>query len=421
MVFAGFVLVMIPWEVRGALLSDNYKYPTPIAKILTVVGERYPSIGIVTPEPDKNDRPPSDRRNPDGAKKDETKKNDGRAAIQSGGFSFIANHLFHNLTTSALTLPNSAGYQSLRTLIKGENSVWTQTWDGRLGLGGSLSLLINLALVALGAAVCIQQRAWAGLFPVATFGAYQLANSLGRTSGGRYLVPVDWILVLFFCFGLFQVGQWVCAQMGIMRLVTVTRLGRGESETIGESSPRRLSLIASTCLFGLGLLMVLPDVTFKPEFIPQSREQLVERVLGYDLKGRDAYVLEFLKDPASIILEGRILYPRYYNVGGGEVPSMYPYRALDFPRIAFEFIGLGGLEDVIMAAPSPSSATKPALSFSFNAANAILLGCAERTHLEVFMLVFYDQPIPEVYTRQPDAPAHCPLPEPVCTVDGVCE
>ena len=103
---------------------------------------------------------------------------------------------------------------------------------------------------------------------------------------------------------------------------------------------------------------------------------------------------------------------------------MYPYRILDFPRIAFEFIGLNGLngmEDVIMAAPSPNSATKPVISFSFNAANAILLGCKDRVHVDVILLVFYEQPIPEVYSRQPDAPAHCPLPEPVCTEDGVCE
>lgn len=420
MVFAGFVLVMIPWEVRGALLSENYKYPTPIAKILTVVGERYPSIGIVTPEPDKNNRPPLDRPIPNEGKKDDSKKDGRRAAVESGGFSFIANHLFHNLSTSALTLPNSAGYQSLRPLIKGENSVWTQTWDGALGLGGSLSLLINLALVALGVAVCIQQRAWAGLFPVATFGAYQLANSLGRTSGGRYLVPVDWILVLFFCFGLFQVGQWVCTQMGIMRLATVTRSWRKESEAGGESQ-RKLSLIASACLFGLGLLLVLPDITFKQEFIPRSRTQLMERLLGFDLQGKESYVLEFLKDPASVILEGRILYPRYYNVGDGEVPTFYPYRVLDFPRIAFEFIGPDRMEHIIMAAPSPNSATKPAVSFSFNAADVILLGCTEKTHVEVILLVFYEQPIPEVFSRQPDAPAHCPLPKPVCTEEGVCE
>ncbi len=418
MLVVGFVLVMTPWEVRSAIVKDNYKYPTPIGKIISVVRARYPSLEIKVSKPnDDAPRTPSLDTKPDSSKQEQTPK-----AAGSIGLSFIANHFFHNLATSALSLPNSAGYQSLRAVIKSEDSVWTSTWAGELGLGGSLILLINLALLALGMGLCIQQRAWAGLFPVAVFGIYQMANALGRTSGGRYIVPVDWVLVLLFCLGLFSLGLWLVAKMGWMRLATVTRPERGMSETTGgDASSRRLSLVACASLLGLGLLLLLPDVAFKREFVAQSREQLVERLFSYDLNGNDAYVLEFLKDQKSVILNGEILYPRYYNVGGGEVPTGYPYQILDFPRLAFVFIGPGKLHNAIMAAPAPDNTDRPAIRFSLNTAHAILLGCADKTNVDVVMLVFYEQPDVVIYSRQPAAPPSCPLPELVCKEDEKCE
>jgi len=60
-------------------------------------------------------------------------------------------------------------------------------------------LMLNLGLVAFGIGTAFQSDRLRGLLPVGVLLLYLTANSLARTSGGRYVVPVDWILVAYYC------------------------------------------------------------------------------------------------------------------------------------------------------------------------------------------------------------------------------
>ena len=56
-------------------------------------------------------------------------------------------------------------------------------------------------------------RAWVahrlpGVIPMLAAWAYLGALAVARTSGGRYLLPVDWVVVMYFAIGAAQVVIW---------------------------------------------------------------------------------------------------------------------------------------------------------------------------------------------------------------------
>ncbi len=82
--------------------------------------------------------------------------------------------------------------------------------DGRpLGWGGALALAFNLAIVALGMVAVWQRHRPAAWAPWVVYGLYLTGVAFGRTGGGRYVIPVDWIPLLYYLLGWFVLLQVV--------------------------------------------------------------------------------------------------------------------------------------------------------------------------------------------------------------------
>ena len=64
---------------------------------------------------------------------------------------------------------------------------------------------LNIFFITLGISVAWRQEKLVGLIPLAMFMFYDLSNGFARTSGGRYIVPIDWIVTIYFLIGVFQV------------------------------------------------------------------------------------------------------------------------------------------------------------------------------------------------------------------------
>ena len=64
-------------------------------------------------------------------------------------------------------------------------------------------------LLALGLGTAWKRGHWMGMIPLIILVSYFLANSLSRTSGGRYLVPADWVVLIYYVLGLFTVAEIV--------------------------------------------------------------------------------------------------------------------------------------------------------------------------------------------------------------------
>src|SRR4030095_8365185 len=114
---------------------------------------------------------------------------------------FAPKHFLHNTLMSILFLPTSPVADDLWHAVKQDHSYWKADWDGAIPPTSFFLLIVNLFLIVLGSSVLWSQQRLTGMVPLFIFLIYNLSNSMARTSGGRYIVPMDWILMLYFMAG----------------------------------------------------------------------------------------------------------------------------------------------------------------------------------------------------------------------------
>ncbi len=263
-------------------------------------------------------------------------------------FFFVANNFSHNLIASALTLPTAFIANDLDHTINGQGaaSLWAVGWDGRLSLEAAVLLLVELALMALGIGFCWSRWKIAGLAPLLICLAYMLALGLARTSGGRYIVPVDWVTYFYFGLGLVQVGLWAVrlwqpGGAGAQRVGVVQPAGE---QGLGQAPGRwRNGLGAVLAVFLVGLSVPLSSTFFHNPFPVESRNAVLQRLAGSDLQGKLGYTSQELENfsrmPGAYIAYGRALYPRYLDYQtDAYAKEIYNDLPKTYPHLVFEMI-----------------------------------------------------------------------------------
>jgi hypothetical protein len=75
-------------------------------------------------------------------------------------------------------------------------------------------LAANLIILSIGIGAAWKRVRFAALVPLMVFLFYNLANAFARTSGGRYIVPVDWVIYFYYAIGLIEVIRFCISAMG---------------------------------------------------------------------------------------------------------------------------------------------------------------------------------------------------------------
>jgi hypothetical protein len=345
---------------------------------------------------------------------------------------FFVDHFLHNLLDAALIFPTSPQLLRARDIIKGGEGVWIPRWRGDLHPLAVVMLSLALASVALGIGLAVQRDYFRGLAPLAALLLYLGANSLARTSGGRYLVPVDWVLILYFAVA---VAELVPAVAGF-----VARGRRGQppplpSVVTGNTeartrrpSPRawpgpsgawtssRFARVFGPLLL-LGGLVPLAGVLYPPRYGSGDGAALLQQFQAYNPRSgtADAELQAFLQQPSAVLVEGRLLYPLYYPQGVGEPVRYAPYTVKPYPRTVFVLIGPRGIMNVVLPGDRPERLP--------NATDAIVLGC-QYFDQNFNMLAAVAVVLPQQQmgiARSPQAPLKCPIAEPVCDPTGRCD
>ena len=130
--------------------------------------------------------------------------------------------------------------------------------------------------------------------------------------------------------------------------------------------------------------------------------------------GFDKATLDTLSNQSTAfrVVNGRVLYPRYFRENEGIPKDRYPYKVLGFPRIAFMMIGSNGENSVILP--------QEEVSYFPNASDIIVLGCQKDDYIDALAVVMIKEQT-VVYVRQPSSPLQCPLQQPVCNDNHVCQ
>ena len=302
-------VVMVPWAVRCGVLYGN-----PLLFITAKTGgvlvrERY------NPESEKSGPSPTALAVPQKETEDADveKKPAGLAALLSR----MGDHYAHNLVTTFFMLPASPWHESLYQTLR--TPYWDLFWDGRLVDGGWLMILLSVFLVVFGAAGLASRCGPAGLLPMAVALGYHVSTAVSLTSGGRYILPVDWVLPFYMAAGLVQIAAVAGRLLGWDRSSQIEWV----QPVVEQGMDWRFSLrgLAGMVVFALLIGAVLPGVEagFRQRFLPQTKQELVRDLLqtrGMAETGLSLQSMEqFLAQPQAGIMHGRALYPRYVPLG----------------------------------------------------------------------------------------------------------
>lgn len=394
LILSGVILITLPWEFRNMSLGADIYDPIK-AKFYGVIQTRYgtPPQAPVTP--------------PAVAPITDVRPSCGNV------FCFTVNHLLHNVVMSVLILPTSPLMDDARYLIKERAPYWNPFWDGSLTGTAALILSFNLFFIATGIARAWKEKRLLGLLPLAIYLVYNLSNGLARTSGGRYVVPTDWIITLYYLFGVFHVITWFVNVVGTSWTVFSTE---SVVPPVNRKPFAMKSLNAVMTMLVIGTLLPLSENLHLPRYQNlDPLETLVENRSLIESAGFKVYDLDtFLQNPDARILIGRVLYPRNYRMNQGEFQNaFYPYHTLGFPRVAFTLIGPAGNLGIVLPASD-------VMDDIHHTSDVLVIGCKLVEYVDALVVIVLGEQN-TIHVRQPASPLECPLQQPVCNNNSVCQ
>jgi hypothetical protein len=328
---------------------------------------------------------------------------------------FAPKHFLHNTMMSILVLPTSPMLDDLRHTVKGDQSVWRANWQGNFTPSALFFLILNIFFIVLGIAVAWKYQGLPGLVPLAIFVIYNMANAFARTSGGRYIVPADWILPLYFVIGVLFAFRQIANLIAHEAIPFPDAPPTVRTETHHAWSPWITTFFVFTILFGIGLLVPLAEKLDSPRYTNVDRARILQdhetqiTQAGFGLEQID----RFLENPGAELLIGRVLYPRSFKLGQGIVSFyFYPFTNMDFPRTGFFLVGPNGQDNIVLPGGIPQ--------YLPQASDALVIGCKEQNYVDALLVIVLKK-TDAVYTRWPKSELTCPLKQPVCENNTVCQ
>jgi len=220
-------------------------------------------------------------------------------------------------------------------------SYWTK-WQGGFDLQSLLPLALTVVLIAAGIQTAWNRGGWIGLLLLLGAAIYIFGNATFRNSGGRYILAVDWVFIVYYSIGLAHLS---CAAVGYLRGAEIhTRLPDDEDQVRGsfqKATDLWIPVALAISLLLVSLTIPLVERSFPQRYTVLRKAQMLEALLtSADVSAKDQQMLQAFLDQGAVTVGGRVLYPQYYprNIGSlGKTDA--PIAPMPFPRLVFTING----------------------------------------------------------------------------------
>ncbi|MBV6451028.1 MAG: hypothetical protein MHPDNHAH_01756 [Anaerolineales bacterium] len=291
--------------------------------------------------------------------------------LENPGFvaGFVTNHFLNTEIGGLLSLPLIEPFNGLRTPV---NLYWIE-WDGHLEWYNLALVIVYLAVIGIGLGAAWNRFRWVGLTPLAFSIGYALANGISRFSSWRYNLPVDWIVYFYFGVGAIEV------------LVLVSRLFGGNFRAAEIASASEIDKPSDSKIWKHAVIVaafvLVGALPWLAQGVAQPRYTSTVEELKQEITAQNPDAVEFLSQPNAQIIEGKLLYPRFFRRNDG-IFSTTPwaiYAVRDYSRLGFIVLNDGAVS-VIFPADAPVKLT--------HGADVIVLGCRQKDYLEARLIYF---------------------------------
>jgi len=319
---------------------------------------------------------------------------------------FVSAHFFHNQIESLLILPMSPFwvYHVEPRLIERWQEQWSRlmqdccspraylkimpfwgAWNVHIGLFNVysmgeltpvtfLSLCFNLAMVAFGIGVIWNRQRTLMVFALLLNITYIFSSAMGRQSGWRFMLPVDWIVVMFYAVGLTELTFW-----GISIVYKQPRFQAAlMNETISTAGGDTGWSYIKWSLTLLLVVLISWSFNLTEWFIPvRYTPKSTQELLATYSRPNDTALWQ---ESGFSAFEGRAMYPRYYRAGQLETTPPWMVDVLPFEnRLAFQLLGSKELWVVLSQQESPEEMK--------HGADVLVIGCVRDSYIEAKEIV----------------------------------
>jgi 4-amino-4-deoxy-L-arabinose transferase-like glycosyltransferase len=275
-------------------------------------------------------------------------------------------------------------------------------WFGDIPGQALVPLLFTLALMALGISQSWKKQRWIGILPLMIGIVHLAVNALARNSGGRYILPVDWIGILYFSLGLAHATLWLANQFASHEIPAEVEIG--VSAAASRQPYDQANIFRSPLFYGVALLLLaigslapILERTFPTRYTPQVESQMLQALLASPLITTESrQSLEKLLTGETVVRFGRALYPRYFRTNQGEPGSPDPLEPQPYPRLGF-YLANRNFDPIILPLVNQPDRFP-------NGADVMVIGCLDG---QAAAVALFDSPtgsVQEIWFRSGDAP-----------------
>ena len=378
-VFLGFVVILSPWVWRNWNLTGTFVLDDRGEERL--LARNYSSDPNIFPQPLANESEAEFSARMRNTVITYTSSNPGAVLF------FVSNHFFHNLANGVLyisPLYSSVSPGNLLDLLP----FWG-SWDGTFTKTNGITLFSNLAIVAFGIVLAQQHCKLTGWLPLVVFVVYSGGNALVRSSGWRFSLPVDWIILMYYCIAL----AYIPSQIG-MRLQKKASIQLNQTEESMVRPTFQLQVVFSL------LLLMGASLPLAERLIPAKDYENFTLEASASLSQlkrlSPAEIDAFMRQDNAVFISGIALYPRYFQPNGRffltDMPSDYSY---------LHFWMIGNMNEQIVLPLQNVPRGIP------NTSTVSVIGCKGSGYISAWAVIVHSQP-KQILVSDPQTSLDCP-------------
>lgn len=274
-------------------------------------------------------------------------------------FQSVGSHFLNNEISSLLVLPVRLIKPTEVDQLFYEPDLFWYRENARQTIEENKALIaVYLAVISLGVFTACRKNGFGGLIPLVFHVVYNLGNAFAMTSGFRFLLPVDWVMLIYFAFGccglIRFIGKVCLFRFDKPQILPETSAGfEFIPETAENEAVPDLPVVSShlperkagqgwaaagivLVLAAIGAVLPLCDKVIPRRFAQKTGEEIAQQWRASS--NPSALDLSRYKDETIVFLEGRAFYPRFYKAGEGDSGgSSSAKRGLDIDRLVWMF------------------------------------------------------------------------------------
>ncbi len=298
---------------------------------------------------------------------------------------FYTSYFLHNEITSLTYLPMSPRFYTIYQYVD-TVGFWDSPYLSDVPIAYLPSLFLIICLVALGISVVFKRFGLIGIMPLLFHLGYSFSSVPVRQSGWRFILPVDWVVVLYFCIGLTEFGLLLYSLISKKSfLLAVNPVMPENARPVSWRGTRT----ALACFALMGIAIPLIEWSIPERYPALPNDALIQHQLPNGLvleSGEKISTLDLenfvTTEAGATVLYGRALYPSYYEQGESWGDSNAQLlEASQYTRLQFSMIG-GGSNSAFVLIPLQ----EPPQYFP-HASDVFVVGCSQDASVRALITV----------------------------------